>query len=234
MKLSKRDSLLLVVIALVVGIGGFYWFYVKPAKKDLEAKQQQVAQVQSQNDGLRDTIARLEKDSKSLAGSAAQRLRLAKAVPDSAQVPGAIYQIQRLSDRSNVDFDAISTQNVTDLGGFAGRGFEIKVTGKFFDVDDFLYRLHRLVTVDPKGNAAISGRLFAVTKVEIGAGTKIDGKTDTGATQLKNNDQVTATLDVVAFSTSPSGATADVTPTGTGFVSPHVGDATTGSTGGTR
>lgn len=229
MKLSKRDSILLVVIALVAGVGGFYWFYVKPAKKDLDAKQEQVAQVQSQNDGLRDTIARLEKDSKSLAGSAAQRLKLSKAVPDSAQVPGAIYQIQRLADRSNVDFDSISTQNVTDLGGFAGRGFQIKVTGKFFDVDDFLYRLHRQVAVDPKGNAAVSGRLFAVTKVEIGAGDKVTGKTDTTGTQLKKNDSVTATLDVVAFSTSRSGATTDATAA-SGFVSPNVGDATTGGT----
>jgi Tfp pilus assembly protein PilO len=232
MKLSKRDTLLLLVVALVVGVGGFYWFYVKPAKKDLDAKQAQVAQVQTQNDDLRDTIARLERDSKSLAGSAAARLRYAKAVPDAAQVPGAIYQIQRLADRANVDFDALSTGAVTELGGFAGRAFQMKVTGKFFDVDDFLYRLHRQVTVDAKGRAQISGRLFAVTKVEIAAGQKVDGKADT-TTTIKPGDAVTATLDVVVFSTSTAAATPSA-GTSPAIVSPHVGQASEAPNGGTR
>jgi hypothetical protein len=232
MKLSKRDQLLLVAIALLVGVGGFYWFYVKPARADLSAKQGDLQEVLGQNSDLKDTLARLERDTKSLSGQASERLRYAKAVPDSAQVPGAVYQIQRLADRSNVEFTSISTQAITELGGFAGRSFQLKVTGRFFDVDDFLYRLHRQVSVDARGHADISGRLFAVTRIEIALANQ--GQALTNGTQLKDSDEVIATVDVVAFSTASAGAAP--APSGTGappIVSPNVGQASAVSTGGT-
>ena len=232
MKLSKRDQLLLAVIALLVGVGGFYWFYVKPAREDLGAKQDQLQEVLDQNAGLNDTLARLERDAKSLSGQASERLRYAKAVPDSAQVPGAVYQIQRLADRSNVEFSSISTQAVTELGGFAGRAFQLKVTGRFFDVDDFLYRLHRQVRVTPRGRAEISGRLFAVTKIDMALANQ--GQTPVNGTQLKDSDEVVATIDVVAFSTAAAGAAPAPSTTGpTPIVSPNVGQASAVSTGGT-
>ncbi|MEW6583865.1 MAG: type II secretion system protein GspM [Actinomycetota bacterium] len=236
MKLTKRDTLLLLVVALVAGVGGIYWLYVKPAKEDLDAKRAEVARVETENDGLRDTLARLAADSRSLTGTAAQRLRYAKAVPDSAQVPGAIYQIQRLADRSGVRFDSITTQDATDVGGFVTRTFQIKVTGRFFDVDDFLYRLHRQVTVDAKGRARIGGRLFAVKKLDITAaegsgGTATGG--GSGGTQLKGKDEITATLDIVAFSTARPGAAPAAGGVPGGIVSPNIGQASAVATGGT-
>lgn len=233
MKLSKKDQLLLTIIAAVVGIGGFYWFYVKPAGADLSAGKERLTAAQDENAGLTDTLTRLQRDMKSLSGQSGERLRYSKAVPDSAQVPAAVYQIQRLADRADVDFSAITTQAVTELGGFAGRSFQIKVSGRFFDVDDFLYRLHRQVNVDARGRADISGRLFAVTKVDMvlqGEGTQAGV---TGA-ELKAGDNVIATIDVVAFSTATAGAAPASTATGsTPIVSPNVGQASAAATGGT-
>jgi hypothetical protein len=232
MKLSKKDQLLLTIIAAIVGIGGFYWFYVKPASADLSASKEKLTAAQDANSGLADTLTRIERDMKSLSGQSGERLRYSKAVPDSAQVPAAIYQIQRLADRADVDFSSITTQTVTELGGFAGRSFQIKVSGRFFDVDDFLYRLHRQVNVDARGRADISGRLFAVTKVDMA----LEGQgSQTGVTgaELKAGDVVNATVDVVAFSTAAAGAAPASTSTGsTPFVSPHVGQASA-ATGGT-
>ena len=230
MKLSKRDNILLAVILLVAGVGGFYWFYVKPAKKDLDAKQAQVAQVEQANDGLRDTITRLQQDAAGLSGQAAERLSYAKAVPDSAQVPAAIYQLQRLADRTNVEFTAIASQQTTDFGGFSGRPFQLKVTGKFFDVDDFLYRMHRMVQVRGE-KADVNGRLFAVTKIDMNLATN-DGTPGSG-TQLKAEDKVLATIDVAAFSTPRPGAPGAPQVTTPGIVSPHIGQASAVPTGGT-
>ena len=233
MKLSKKDQLLLTVIAAIVGVGGFYWFYVKPARADLGTRQTELTVAHSANADLSDTLTRLERDMKGLSGQAGERLRYAKAVPDSAQVPAAVYQIQRLADRANVEFSSITTQAVTELGGFAGRSFQIKVSGRFFDVDDFLYRLHRQVNVDSRGRADISGRLFAVTKVDMvlaGQGAQ----TSPGGTQLKPDDDVAATVDIVAFSTAPAGAAPAPSATGaTPIVSPNVGQASAVATGGT-
>jgi hypothetical protein len=236
MKLSKRDSVLLLLIALVAGLGGLYWFYVKPARAELESVRTEVEEVERRNADLRDTLRRLVADARRLSGQTAAELRLAKAVPDSAQVPGAIVQIERLADRSNVRFTALQTQTVTELGGFAGRAFQLKVTGRFFDVDDFLYRLHRQVILDAKGRPRIGGRLFAVTKLELAA---VDAAAGAAAgTQLTGKDDVEATIDLVAFSAStsaaPSAAAGSSAPQ---TVSPDIGQAASvpaaTSTGGT-
>lgn len=231
MKLSKKDQLLLTIIAAVVGIGGFYWFYVKPAGASLAESKTKLTAAQDANAGLADTLTRLERDMKSLSGQSGERLRFSKAVPDSAQVPAAVYQIQRLADRADVDFSAITTQTVTELGGFAGRSFQIKVSGRFFDVDDFLYRLHRQVNVDARGRADISGRLFAVTKVDMVLAGQGGQAGVTGA-ELQAGDKVTATIDVIAFSTAAAGAAPASPSSGaTPIVSPNVGQAS--ATGGT-
>lgn len=227
MKLSKKDQLLLTVIAAIVGVGGFYWFYVKPARADLGTKTTELRTAEDANSGLRDTLARLERDTKSLSGQTGERLRYAKAVPDSAQVPEAVYQIQRIADRADVEFGAISTQGVIELGGFAGRSFQIKVSGRFFDVDDFLYRLHRQVTVNARGRADISGRLFAVTKVDMAlAGAEAGGAGVTGA-QLQASNDVLATVDIVAFSTGSTGVSSP------SAAPPTASPAPTAATGGT-
>jgi Type II secretion system (T2SS), protein M len=233
MKLSKKDQFLLTVIAAIVGVGGFYWFYVKPARADLGTQQTKLTAAETANADLADTLSRLERDMKTLSGQSGERLRYSKAVPDSAQVPAAIYQIQRIADRADVEFSSISTQAVTELGGFAGRSFQIKVAGRFFDVDDFLYRLHRQVNVDARGRADISGRLFAVTKVDMALKGQGGQAGVTGA-ELKASDDVTATVDIVAFSTAAAGAAPASAATGaTPFVSPNVGQASAVATGGT-
>src|SRR5262245_28311033 len=161
MKISKRDAILLAIVGTIAVLGGFWWFYVKPAKSDLQAVQSEVTRVNDDNAALSDTLARLAQDRVALAPQTAEEIRLAKAVPDSAQVPAALVQIQRLADRANVEFTSIQAGQISDLSGFTGRQFLIEVGGRFFDVDDFLYRLHNMVSVDGRGRATIRGRLFA-------------------------------------------------------------------------
>ena len=97
----------------------------------------------------------------------AERLRLSKALPEGTEAPGVVVQLQRLADRANVELTSIKTNSFSDYGSIRGTEFEVRVTGRFFDVDDFLYRLHRQVAVDEKDRPIVGGRLFATTSVDL-------------------------------------------------------------------
>jgi hypothetical protein len=201
MKLTKRDTTLLAIIGLVAVIGGAFWFVVKPAKAELSAQRTELTAIQDESAGLRDTLARMSGSTKGEAQRVAERLRLAKALPEGTETPGVIVQLERLAERANVELTGLRTNTFTDYGTIRGTEFEIKISGRFFDVDDFLYRLHRQVAVDERDRPIVGGRLFATTYLDL---TLSQG--DAQASGVDAEDGVVGTIRVMAFSSVPPGA----------------------------
>ena len=228
MKMTKRDQIILAVVAVVVVVGGFYWFAIKPAKADLSAQQDQLAAIQAESNTLNDTLARAASSTKGNSKLAAERLTLAKAMPEDVETPSVVVQMQRLADRSNVQLTSIKTNNYSDYGSIRATEFEVRITGKYFDVDDFLYRLHSQVTVDAKDKPVIGGRLFATTSVDL---TLDQGDSGTSGAP-KGDDVVVGTVKVLAFSSVPAGATAPAAAPTTPTSAPATTPTTTGTTTG--
>lgn len=203
MKLAKRDLILLAILGVVAVLGGLWWFVIKPADSDLSARRDELAQIQSENNGLRDTVARMAGSTQSEARRAADRLRLAKALPETTQAPAVVVQLQRLADRANVELTSIKTDSYSDYGTIRATQFEVRVTGRYFDVDDFLYRLHRQVEVNDRDRPVVGGRLFATTAVDLSLSQTLQ---PVAGGPIGKNDRVVATLTVVAFSNAPAGA----------------------------
>lgn len=210
MKLSKRDLILLAIIGTVAVLGGAYWFVIKPAQAELSSQQDQLVQIEEESAALRDTLQRASTTSKGHAKQVAERLRLAKALPETTETPGVVVQLQRLADRANVELTSIKTNSFSDFGTIRGTEFEIRITGRFFDVDDFLYRLHRQVAVDEKDRPIIGGRLFATTSIDL----SLD-QGDASSSGVSSEDAVVGTVRVMAFSSVPAGAAGATTPAGT-------------------
>ena len=223
MKVSKRDVILLSVLGLIAVFGGFWWFAIKPAKADLSLQRDQLAQVQSETGGLRDTLSRLSGSTKSATKLTAERLRLAKALPDGTETPGIVIQLQRLADRANVELTAIRTNSFSDYGSIRGTEFEVRITGRFFDADDFLYRLHRQVAVDEKDRPIVGGRLFATTSVDL----VLDQSDASTAGPLGDDDGVVATIKILAFSSVPGGAVSAAGAVPTTTIAAPAGTTTT-------
>jgi hypothetical protein len=202
-KISKRDMILLAVIGAVVILGGFYWMAIKPAKADLATQRTQLSQIQDESGQLRDTLSRADNTPKTATRRVADRLRLAKAVPDDVETPGVVVELQQLADRANVQLTSIKTNDFSDYGSLRGTEFNLVVTGRFFDVDDFLYRMHHQVTVDAKDRPDIRGRLFATKSVDI---QLLPPDESSSGGPVGADDQVTANVVVVAFSSIAGGA----------------------------
>src|SRR5262245_33146284 len=159
----------------------------------------------------------------------AERLRLSKALPENTETPGVVVQLQRLADRSNVELTSIKTNTYSDYGSIRGTEFEVKVTGRFFDVDDFLYRLHRQVAVDEKDRPIVGGRLFATPSVDLTL--QQDGESNGTSGAPKGEDKALGTIKVVAFSSVPGGAAAGTSVAPTEAVAAPATTTTTTGTG---
>lgn len=204
-KLSKRDSLFLIVIAAVAIVGGIFWFYVKPARSDLGTAKQQAQESQQRVDQLQAELTRVTAAAKAPARhTIADELRLAKAYPYSTDIPITLLQLEAVAKSTHVELGEMTPATDTDYAGVTGTPFNVDVTGKFFDVQDFLYQVHNRVSISPSGRLTIKGRLFAITQANLSPENAASG--DTATTQQKDA-KVTATITVVAFSRTPGGGT---------------------------
>lgn len=198
-RLSHRDLTILGAV-LVLGVAAaLWWLLVAPARSDAADRGAQLAAVEHEVNQLNDTLARLRDAEPGAARRTAERLRLAKALPGDLQVPAVILQLQRTAERAGVEFTALASGASASLGAVTGTEFQLTVTGRFHDVDDFLYRMHALVTVTDAGDPEIEGRLIAVRTISLNPAAGSD------RTGLRAGDRVTALMTVVAYSAPTDG-----------------------------
>ena len=231
-KLSAKDKMMLMVMGAVLMIGGLYMFYVKPAKAELTKQTDRVASAQSNVDTLRTQLAQLvatnKPKNKVTQTNIADSLRLAKAYPADQDVPEAILQLERLSKEAGVSFTDGTPDDGTDVAGTTGTSFTITVSGSYFRVQDFIWRLHNQVNVDANGRLEIGGRLFAITSADLSP----DGTSEV----VTSRTSVKATITAIAFSRSSAAAAATTTPTAAttpaAGTTPAANTTTTPTTGG--
>ncbi len=229
-KLSKKDSTLLLAIGLVAVLGGLFWFYVKPARADLATTKTQVSDAQGRVDQLTAELATLKQPAKKKAGGPAlvDELRLAKAYPYSQDQAAAILQFEDVAKQTKVTLSEAKPDAGADFAGVTGTTFTIKVTGRYFSVQDFVQRLHDRVIVTPNGQLKVRGRLVAVTKADLkpaGDTSGASGATTTSKTPIE------AAITVVAFShgAASTGAGAPGAPATTATPSTPAGQGGTAS-----
>lgn len=214
-KLSKRDSTLLIVFAAIALVGGVFWFYVKPAKADLKAKQTAATEAQDRVTTLQGELARIVASAKKpVVIPIVDELRLAKAYPYSEDIPSLILQIEEIAKKTRVSLGEATPAGGTDYAGVTGTPFTMTVTGKFFNVQDFLYRMHNRVIVDGNGKLRVRGRMLAVTKADLSPGATA---ASSGGAATSGSTTVSANITVVAFSRTAGlgGAGAAAVPTST-------------------
>jgi type II secretory pathway component PulM len=202
MRLKKRDLILLGVVVPLAIVALFWWFHARPASQRLAEVRTEAAQTRDQVAVLQATLAELASRQPNLAGQAAEELRLAKAVPASLQVPAALVQLERLAQRANVKLTSVQVGASTAAGALQSTTVSLNVEGRFFDVDDFLYRLHRQVQRNRSGRLVVRGRLIAAKDISLTPGGPAQGGAAVTPTpSLTAAGGIQATIQAVIFST---------------------------------
>ncbi len=222
-KMTQRDRVLLLIVGGLVVLGGLFKFYLSPAKSDRDDAVQRVSELQDQVQTAQTQLTALQNQAKGKNAAGAKqevrlvdRLRLAKAYPDDRDIPATILQIEQIAKQAKVELGPATPDQGTDYAGVTGTAFTIDVTGRFFQVQDFMHRMNDQVSISPFGKLKIKGRLFAITQADLGpADGGADGSTagasTTGASTTGASDDIKANLTVVVFSRGAQASTAGTT-----------------------
>ena len=218
---AKQQQLIavigLVALGVVVGIAGLL-IAVLPQRSKAHSLDAEIAQTQAKLASLR---------SQSHRGpviKAAQLFQLARAMPDSTDMPGLIVDLSRAAADAKVSLLSVGPQPaVPQTDGASGVPLRISIIGSWNGIADFLHSLRSNVRVNEGGKLSVDGRLFTVDSVQLAPNGTTAGAP--GAASGPKGE-LTATLSVNAFSygvplptTTTSTDTTATTTTTSGSVS---------------
>jgi Tfp pilus assembly protein PilO len=226
-RLPLGAAIAIVVIAvLLAGVAG--WFLLVSPKR-AEAKR-----LQGEIDSTKAQVAAYHTASLQAQGrqpiKVADLFRLAKAMPDRADMSGVLLQLNQIAADTGITFQSIAPQTSVPISGYQAVPIQLTFQGNFYNLADFLFRLRNLVTVQ-HGQLSATGRLFAIDKLsfsqaqegfpQIAASLVVDAfvyGTQTAATATPTTTSTTGATTTGATTTTPapdsSGATAAGAPNG--------------------
>ncbi len=164
-----KEVYIITAVVAVVLIVAWYFLLLSPTRTKLSDLDSQIEAGQVALTTAKEEVARLESYKKTAPQSRAEIVRLGKMLPQSEGIPSLIIELTRTADASGVDLDSI-TRGATATGTpFGLQSVSLQVTGRFFDVEDFLYRLESYVAFR-NASFRVTGRLLAVKTMTIAAG----------------------------------------------------------------
>jgi hypothetical protein len=168
---TKKQKISPVGLSVVIGLGGVVvlalgmFLLVLPQKHKAADLGEQIVQTENQI-----TQARLAAQPKHVTPiKTADLFKLVKAMPDNADMPGILLQLNQTARDAGIEFDSISPQGVVLSAVPVQVPINLEFTGNFYDLNDFLFRLRSLVAVR-SGSLQATGRLFSVDTIEFTEG----------------------------------------------------------------
>jgi len=170
-KARGKEIYIITGVVAVVLIVAWYFLLFSPTRQTLGDLDQQVQSAQSALDVAQQEVVRLESYKKTAPQSRAEIVRLGKMLPESEGMPGLIIELTKTAEASGVGIVGI-TRGQTSVGTpFGVQTVTLQVTGRFFDVEDFLYRMEQYVAFR-NSSFRVTGRLLQVTALTVaGAAT---------------------------------------------------------------
>jgi Tfp pilus assembly protein PilO len=161
-----KEVYIITAVVAVVLIVAWYFLLLSPTRTKLSDLDDQIQAQQSALATAKQEVVRLESYKKTAPQSRAEIVRLGKMLPQSEGIPSLIIELTRTAAASGVALNSIA-RGATLLGTpFGLQSVTLQVTGRFFDVEDFLYRLEAYVAFR-NASFRVTGRLLEVTTLGI-------------------------------------------------------------------
>lgn len=153
------------VVALVV-IVGWYFVLLSPVRDKISTLETQITSAQLQKDTAQLTLHRLEQYKKTAPQSRADLVRLSKMLPQNTDIPSLIVELTAATKASGMDFVSITPSDAVQGAPFSVQPLSLRLQGRYFDLEDFLYRLEDYVEYRNE-SYLVTGRLLQVASLEI-------------------------------------------------------------------
>ncbi len=163
--MKKQVPLTPVLALALVIVGGFGWFGLVAPKQARSADlDDEIAELESKL-ALADR-PKVEADQPKVEISVADLFRLAKAMPDTDDMPGIILELNSIARASGIRFVSIQPQPQAVAGAYRTLPITLTFEGNYYDLTDFIYRLRSLVRVDD-GALTANGRLYTLDQIDL-------------------------------------------------------------------
>lgn len=193
--MKKRDIGILIGLGVVVLLVAWYFLLIGPKRDSIAEAQQQLKTEKEKYETDSDKIKRIEQERDIAEQTTADLLKLHKMVPIDTQVPSLIVELQQSAKESGIEFIAIVPGvPVAGEGGVTIVPFELKYDGRFYDTNEFLYRVENYARMEGS-SINVSGRFISVV------GLKME---ESGGREFP---YITTTLNINAYMTSAPPAT---------------------------
>jgi Tfp pilus assembly protein PilO len=160
--MSRRGPIIAGVIIAVVAVLAVF-FLVLPKMNEVSKTQEDVAAAEAKETALRAQLASLKEAEANAPQVKAKIAELSNEVPPTADIPALIRLLTAAADGAAVDFFTVApgTPQLDPTGAFSSIPTTISVTGGYFSLDNFLFRLESLpraakvtsVSITPGGAA---------------------------------------------------------------------------------
>jgi len=170
MRARGKEIYIITGLLVAVLIVAWYFLLFSPTRQELGDLEEQVQSAQSALDVAQQEVVRLESYKKTAPQSRAEIVRLGKMMPESEGMPGLIIELTRTAEASGVGIVSLSRGEVSAGTPFGIQQVTLQVSGRFFDVEDFLYRMEQYVAFR-NASFRVTGRLLQVTQLTLAGGT---------------------------------------------------------------
>jgi hypothetical protein len=216
--LSQPVQIALAVVGVLVFALAGYFLLIRPQHAKAKAVDAQIASTNQAIDSARALTLQAKKAAQI---RVADIFRLTKAMPDQAQMPDILLELNQVAEESGITFQQITPASTAVLlDGYEAVPIQVEFQGNFYELADFLYRLRNLVDIRHGGLSA-NGRLFAIDTIDFGQ-----------AAPPAHFPQIQAQLGIDAF-VYGTGSVPTVAAPSTGATGATGASGTTGATGAT-
>jgi len=173
MKARGKEIYIITAVVAVVLIVAWYFLLFSPKQNELSDLDQQVQSAESALSVAQQEVVKLESYKKTAPQSRAEIVRLGKMLPESEGIPGLIIALSKTAEASGVAVTSITKGTTAPGSPFGIQTVTLQVSGRYFDVEDFLYRLEEYVAFR-NASFRVTGRLLQVTQLTVQAATTTD------------------------------------------------------------
>jgi Tfp pilus assembly protein PilO len=176
---GKEIYIIAGVIAIVLVVA-WYFLLFSPTRQELSDLDDQIAADETALTAAQQELALLQSYEKTAPQAQVDIMRLSRMLPEDEGIPSMIVDLTKTATLSGVKLNSISRGGTTTGTPFGIQTITLAVTGEFFDVQDFLYRMESYVRFQ-NTTFSVTGRLLQVTNVSLSGGSASGTTTSTVA-----------------------------------------------------
>jgi Tfp pilus assembly protein PilO len=183
MKARGKEIIIIIGIVVIALIAAWYFLLFNPVRQELSDLDAQIESARTELSSAQQEVVKLRAYEKTAPQCRAEIVRLGKMLPESEGIPGLIIALTSTAKASGVTISSLTPGTVSPGQPYGVQALTLQVEGRFFDVEDFLYRLEKYVAFR-NASFRTTGRILQVTQLTLQSETADNAGSSGGSQPL--------------------------------------------------